>query len=682
MVRCEACGEDIGTKEEIMEDMVEAHKVERNNTVEILCESCYHEQPLGSLREDYEAETFEAPVCISCPSRSDGRITEIDDCSCGFCFFCGEHDSNGWGNHSRPHPDIRNEYGNVEEIGVCDKCLKNSTLESNDKGWITNWHKIRPVKINAYEIHRGQPRKNVWDFSKSEWVNKYRSESFDVEFNDWADQELMSHGKDISFKDWAEDEGMKHGNTEITEWAQHEDESHDARYGAEAEGANRYWIKKVKYNIGGKDDDYKSKMIQRFGKDGIFTSTKAAKKDFDEMVKQAVNLANVVYVNSKQIPYPYDGKTVATAKAKWNDNPPSRYGKKMNSVTAQGVGFACWVKYYPMVKLGAETFESKGYSPDKPYYATHHWDAPTTIMHPVHCGHYEMVMDGSGKWYMGGFYDTIEEMFTDIFGWHMDSQIDGILEILNSEHGQEIKRQYQAIKNIGDARKFAKKYFDFKLDFAPCFRKQADYDAKALNALPITVSPIYEQYEAETFEAQRVIYTCDSCGMSGDWDLDYCSHCDMDFCDSCDHFGDFTLRGVCEDSVNMVIEDSQYIGRKGERRAETDLSMNAEYDIQDMGITTIVADNEDEVWDKFTGDKVYSHQREWGIVDVRDAETSGQWEIGEQLEEAQMNAEGKKRSGILSDTFDELSLDSGGIKKWLAVGIIGGLTIFGYTKWK
>ena len=42
-----------------------------------------------------------------------------------------------------------------------------------------------------------------------------------------------SHGKNISFKDWADDEGLKHGNTEITDWAQHEDESHDARYGAE-----------------------------------------------------------------------------------------------------------------------------------------------------------------------------------------------------------------------------------------------------------------------------------------------------------------------------------------------------------------------------------------------------------------------------------------------------------------
>ena len=56
---------------------------------------------------------------------------------------------------------------------------------------------------------------------------------YNVEFNDWADQEMNSHGKNISFKDWSKDEGLKHGNTEITEWAQHEDESHDARYGAE-----------------------------------------------------------------------------------------------------------------------------------------------------------------------------------------------------------------------------------------------------------------------------------------------------------------------------------------------------------------------------------------------------------------------------------------------------------------
>lgn len=81
---------------------------------------------------------------------------------------------------------------------------------------------------------------------------------------------------------------------------------------------------------------------------------------------------------------------------------------------------------------------------------------------------------------------------------------------------------------------------------------------------------------AETFESQRMMTTCDGCGMTEEGHMDYCSHCDMDFCDSCDHFGDFRISGVCEDSVNLVIEDSQYIARKGERRAETDLSMNAE----------------------------------------------------------------------------------------------------------
>lgn len=73
---------------------------------------------------------------------------------------------------------------------------------------------------------------------------QFEAESFGVEFNEWADQELMSHGKDISFKDWAEDEGMKHGDVPITDWAQHEEESHDERYEAETDPL---WLEKVKH---------------------------------------------------------------------------------------------------------------------------------------------------------------------------------------------------------------------------------------------------------------------------------------------------------------------------------------------------------------------------------------------------------------------------------------------------
>ena len=62
---------------------------------------------------------------------------------------------------------------------------------------------------------------------------------------------------------------------------------------------------------------------------------------------------------------------------------------------------------------GAESFEARGYAPDKPFYATTHENAPTTVMHPIKCGHYKMVMNGTGVWMSPTFYDTIEEMFTD-----------------------------------------------------------------------------------------------------------------------------------------------------------------------------------------------------------------------------------------------------------------------------
>ena len=46
------------------------------------------------------------------------------------------------------------------------------------------------------------------------------------------------------------------------------------------------------------------------------------------------------------------------------------------------------------------------------------------------------------------------------------------------------------------------------------------------------------------------------------------------------------------------------------------------------------------------------------------------------------NAEGKKRSGILSDPFEEASLDSGETKKVLLAIGLGIIGYFGYNKWK
>ena len=57
--------------------------------------------------------------------------------------------------------------------------------------------------------------------------------TFEVEFEDWANQENLTHGTNISFKRWAKEEEKKHDNPEFLDWAQHEEESHLRRYGAE-----------------------------------------------------------------------------------------------------------------------------------------------------------------------------------------------------------------------------------------------------------------------------------------------------------------------------------------------------------------------------------------------------------------------------------------------------------------
>jgi hypothetical protein len=60
-----------------------------------------------------------------------------------------------------------------------------------------------------------------------------RNRLFDVEFDDWAEQEMKTHGDEVSFKDWADEESKSHGDEEFMDWAKHEEESHDERYEAE-----------------------------------------------------------------------------------------------------------------------------------------------------------------------------------------------------------------------------------------------------------------------------------------------------------------------------------------------------------------------------------------------------------------------------------------------------------------
>ena len=396
-----------------------------------------------------------------------------------------------------------------------------------------------------------QPKRKSMDWSS---YAGWGAESFDVEFNEWADQELMSHGKDISFKDWAQDEGMKHGNTEITEWAQHEDESHDARYGAESETLTPYDFNTTASRRFGEQDGKvwthaDNWKVKPNGEDNLWLYDKITKwcnywegKGYDFVVK-SVNGKIVGVIPSNQMlkslkyglrPYRVGNDFVKERSyvkitiedddlnihsERGYDGAPSNditfrfvtttrglsvYGAEtfedcevcyatvdkgtLNDVQAGRICNEC----HKMNQYDAETFEAKGYAPDKPFYATTHENGYTTVMHPIKCGHYKMVMNGTGVWMPPTFYDTIEEMFTTEFDNIMDSQYEGMVEwAMSDPSGKETIRKYKDIKTIGDARKFAKKHFDFKIDFAPCFRKERNYDSKALNALPITVHPFW-----------------------------------------------------------------------------------------------------------------------------------------------------------------------------------------------
>lgn len=84
-------------------------------------------------------------------------------------------------------------------------------------------------------ISKGKP---FLTFEDVEWSAE--NEMKNVEFEDWAKQEMKTHGKDVSFKNWAKKEEKSHGNVELMDWAEHEEESHDERYGADMKTYEAY----------------------------------------------------------------------------------------------------------------------------------------------------------------------------------------------------------------------------------------------------------------------------------------------------------------------------------------------------------------------------------------------------------------------------------------------------------
>ena len=153
---------------------------------------------------------------------------------------------------------------------------------------------------------------------------------------------------------------------------------------------------------------------------------------------------------------------------------------------------------------------------------------------------------------------------------------------------------------------------------------------------------------------------------------------DLYFCDEHDNLYDFGLFGAGNLLAWTHPNGTKYVQGRLLKDAETGLDKVKHQHYKDM-IAHLESQSDLSDMDKVK----LQHYKDMVKLLGKNAETSGQWEIGEQLEEAQMNAEGKKRkklSGQLSDPFDELSLDSGdwkGIVIGFGVGLLG---LFGYSK--
>ena len=108
-------------------------------------------RPPTERRAEENVKIFEAPTCLYCDEDEDGRYVEIDECSCDFCFNCGEHTYNGY--------ELKEKYasGRYPDVRLCDACYAIPNFPITGKMW-------------AYENSRGQPTANIFDFDEGNWA--------------------------------------------------------------------------------------------------------------------------------------------------------------------------------------------------------------------------------------------------------------------------------------------------------------------------------------------------------------------------------------------------------------------------------------------------------------------------------------------------------------------------------
>lgn len=144
--------------------------------------------------------------------------------------FNAEYQSEYWAEdlsgYSVPRLERRAEFKSDIEVMTLEDYYEN-VMDFKDSDVVKSDFAGNVIVSNPYEMDIYKEAESYMNYN----------EGFDVEFDDWAKQEMKTHGESVSFKDWAEEEGESHGDVPLMDWAEHEEESHDARYGAESFGA-------------------------------------------------------------------------------------------------------------------------------------------------------------------------------------------------------------------------------------------------------------------------------------------------------------------------------------------------------------------------------------------------------------------------------------------------------------
>ena len=182
-----------------------------------------------------------------------------EQCECPHCKNCGETlDDDNWSKWSDEavceycEDDCLSE----EELQIRDEALlaKKISDEAEDKEWMKKYgeYKETPTDLPILNFEQWKEWKQLPPdtiFSDMlDWQNHltwiegrkrgiHAEDSFnadDLKFKEWSDQEMKTHGKKESFDDWLDDELESHGdNVSLQDWGHHELDSHYERFGAE-----------------------------------------------------------------------------------------------------------------------------------------------------------------------------------------------------------------------------------------------------------------------------------------------------------------------------------------------------------------------------------------------------------------------------------------------------------------